>query len=1160
MSRISDFAKKPSQSTTSVQPTTSFLQTRDFAPLQMDFDEDAISRSSRNGDNLLEKIINQGSIEPSGTPVQAKPINRLKPLQAKRMATIQAKLSIGELNDKYEQEADATASKVVQQINSPTQDQSVQRQDSMEEEDELQMKPISSIQRQDSMEEEDELQMKSFVQRRENLGGGEASTDLESSIQSARGSGQSLDHNLQDKIGQAMGADFSDVKIHTDSQSDQLNQSIQSKAFTTGQDVFFRKGTYNPSSKEGQELITHELTHVVQQNGGDVQRSPHIHEKLQHPTSNKTSRLESNSQIQKIKEVPSRLQPKMIQRKGEFKAQFQKNSDIAKAAVKADYASYADYQKNFEIKLGAGLYKNKHAMDGANIMLGKMQVAMIAAGFDEEKVDKAFALSKGEELGGVLLEDVNQAIISGNLREKMGMVYQARFAIAEALNAIRKDPKIPLGEEIQSEEMGKSIEELGREHPSQAILKRRDSVNNQAREGNKDPKQKSITGEYLKELGVPLSEREQKAAKEQEVNGKKDRRFIPGSEYYKVNPKQKAKEQDQLRRVVSGLSGSTDMYFHIAKHLNMDESERKLLRLAALGQMIVNNDHSYHEIMHVAKTQGGLTDYPDDLPIGYTTLDPLSEDDITNTATLGDFPGDKQVKDSMQELTITKEDITKVGGDAGKRSHKYPAILAKVDEYHQNPKIETLEEIKRLVDVWINDKKPGSLAFQKTKTQWENSPRRKKLIELKNEADRLLKVESEYLKLDLASAKFYILDQLANAPDDKKSVIQKKMENFIDSYIQKATKDASLGKKLDKVSAQKAQRELEEKKKELNKIKTLLTGTTDDWQSKDFRAKKSDLDRDLSKVDIPDTGIYGTLSSPLKADLKSDLKSYTIDNREIIETLGGDVSNIPDLREKKTLSPLQEKMAKKLKDTEQENIRNSPTYTKDQDDFIDNIDTSMLEALKPGTPMDNLLRQVEGKPMPQELEAINAYAQDGFYTMMNKILNNSKNKEFMKQVPEEAKALVSLAVSGLRKMQPYEGGSVYRGEHGGLNSRYVNDLIKKPKTERQKILEGKFKQNEHYSQFISTSKRPYQAYSTKAGKWLAMEIRNVKSGVDISAISNTLSEREVLFPPNVTLKVISVEDKFATKVGSTLTDLENKYAEAPIDDKEGRVKVVYEEV
>ncbi|MFN9191226.1 MAG: DUF4157 domain-containing protein [Pseudanabaena sp.] len=185
---------------------------------------------------------------------------------------IQAKLSIGEPNDKYEQEADATASKVVQQINSPMQDQSVQKQESMEEEEELQMKPISSIQREAAIGEEEELQMKSLVQRRENLGGGEASTNLESSVQSARSSGQSLDPNLQEKMGRAMGADFSSVKVHTDSQSDQLNKSIQAKAFTTGQDIFFRQGEYNPSSTGGQELLAHELTHVVQQNGSNVQR------------------------------------------------------------------------------------------------------------------------------------------------------------------------------------------------------------------------------------------------------------------------------------------------------------------------------------------------------------------------------------------------------------------------------------------------------------------------------------------------------------------------------------------------------------------------------------------------------------------------------------------------------------------------------------------------------------------------------------------------------------------------------------------------------------------------------------------------------------------------------------------------------------------------
>jgi hypothetical protein len=251
MSRTYDNEKKPSQFTNSVQPTASYLQTRGFAPLQTDLDEDAPVRPSGYSENFLEKIINQRGTQSSSpdTPVQAKPMNRLK---VARMAMIQAKLSIGEPNDKYEQEADATASKVVQQINSPTQDKSVQRE---------------------AMEEEDELQMKTLVQRRENLGGGEASTDLESSIQSARGSGQSLDPNLQAKMGQAMGADFSGVKVHTDSQSDQLNKSIQAKAFTTGQDVFFRQGAYDPSSRGGQELIAHELTHVVQQNDNHKSKS-----------------------------------------------------------------------------------------------------------------------------------------------------------------------------------------------------------------------------------------------------------------------------------------------------------------------------------------------------------------------------------------------------------------------------------------------------------------------------------------------------------------------------------------------------------------------------------------------------------------------------------------------------------------------------------------------------------------------------------------------------------------------------------------------------------------------------------------------------------------------------------------------------------------------
>jgi hypothetical protein len=175
---------------------------------------------------------------------------------------IQAKLTMGEVGDKYEQEADRVAKDVVQRINTPsTQNDTFQRQQTKE----LQLKKES---------------VNEILQRRETTNESEVSTNLESAINSAKGSGQPLDTNLQQSMGQAIGADFSGVKIHTDAQSDRLNRSIQAKAFTTGQDVFFRQGEYQPGNREGQELIAHELTHVVQQKGSEVeQKSIQEHEK-----------------------------------------------------------------------------------------------------------------------------------------------------------------------------------------------------------------------------------------------------------------------------------------------------------------------------------------------------------------------------------------------------------------------------------------------------------------------------------------------------------------------------------------------------------------------------------------------------------------------------------------------------------------------------------------------------------------------------------------------------------------------------------------------------------------------------------------------------------------------------------------------------------------
>jgi hypothetical protein len=74
------------------------------------------------------------------------------------------------------------------------------------------------------------------------------------------------------------GHDFSKVRIHADAQASESARAVSAKAYTVGQHVVFGEDKYAPQSSEGQRLIAHELTHVVQQSGSDagtvLQRDP----------------------------------------------------------------------------------------------------------------------------------------------------------------------------------------------------------------------------------------------------------------------------------------------------------------------------------------------------------------------------------------------------------------------------------------------------------------------------------------------------------------------------------------------------------------------------------------------------------------------------------------------------------------------------------------------------------------------------------------------------------------------------------------------------------------------------------------------------------------------------------------------------------------------
>ena len=104
-----------------------------------------------------------------------------------------------------------------------------------------------------------------FLAQRQGAGPAEIQEETANSINAKRGGGQSLDPKIAGKAGKAMGQDFGDVNVHTDSQADDLIRQLGAKAFTTGKDIFFQSGAYDPGSGEGQRLIAHELTHVSQQ-------------------------------------------------------------------------------------------------------------------------------------------------------------------------------------------------------------------------------------------------------------------------------------------------------------------------------------------------------------------------------------------------------------------------------------------------------------------------------------------------------------------------------------------------------------------------------------------------------------------------------------------------------------------------------------------------------------------------------------------------------------------------------------------------------------------------------------------------------------------------------------------------------------------------------
>ncbi len=85
-----------------------------------------------------------------------------------------------------------------------------------------------------------------------------------------KGGGQPLDPKARADMEDWLGADFSDVRIHTGDQAARSAAAISAKAYTVGHDVVFGQGSFDPASREGRHRLAHELVHVQQQRLGPV--------------------------------------------------------------------------------------------------------------------------------------------------------------------------------------------------------------------------------------------------------------------------------------------------------------------------------------------------------------------------------------------------------------------------------------------------------------------------------------------------------------------------------------------------------------------------------------------------------------------------------------------------------------------------------------------------------------------------------------------------------------------------------------------------------------------------------------------------------------------------------------------------------------------------
>lgn len=303
--------------------------------------------------------------KPSIATHAAHPLLQLQQQLGNRAVTqlIQAKLSVSQPNDAYEQEADRVADTVMRMPNlivqrQPSEEETIQAasignitpliQRQAEEKEE----PVQMLQRQAQEEKEEPVQMlqrqveEQPLQAKATQPTPAVTSSLETRIQTMRGSGQPLPDSTRAFFEPRFGYDFSNVRIHTDSQASEAARQLNAQAFTLRQDVFFNAGRYEPQTSQGRWLLAHELTHTIQQNPGAslVAKRKIVQPQPEGGTGHPRLRLQKNGAIA----ISQSSNPTIQQKASDSKAPASPAQDPAFQSVVKKAKAAAKQQKHHE--------------------------------------------------------------------------------------------------------------------------------------------------------------------------------------------------------------------------------------------------------------------------------------------------------------------------------------------------------------------------------------------------------------------------------------------------------------------------------------------------------------------------------------------------------------------------------------------------------------------------------------------------------------------------------------------------------------------------------------------------------------------------------------------------------------------------------------------